>query len=52
MSSDLEGGISNRQLIKDRKALVGALFSAGDKTGALALMRGKITTEQALERLR
>ena len=52
MSSELEGGVSNRQLIKDRKALVGALFSAGDKAAALALIRGKITHEQALERLR
>ena len=52
MINTLDGGVSNRQLGKDRKALVGALFSAGDKTGALALIRGKITTEQALERLR
>ena len=52
MTTTLDGGVSNRQIAKDKKALVGALFSAGDKTGALSLIRGKITTEQALERLR
>jgi len=35
-----------------RKAVIGALFSAGDRVGAMALMSDKITVAEAAKRLR
>ena len=47
---------ANKKLTKAQKehrsAVVGALFSAGDRDGAMALLRGKITTAEAARRLR
>lgn len=43
---------SSRQKAREKKSVIGALFSLGDKESAMALMFGKITMEQAIERLR
>ena len=43
---------SNRQLRRERSAVIGALLKAGDKESAKALMFGRITIEEAVERLR
>lgn len=43
---------SGRQREKDKRSLVGALFKAGQRDSALALIRNQITPEEAVERLR
>jgi len=48
----MTSGKSNTQRKKERDSVIGALFRNGDREGALALMRGQITIEEAVERLR
>lgn len=44
--------MSATQTAKAKRSIVGELFRAKDKTSAIALIRGQITVEQAIQKLR
>lgn len=46
------GGLSKSRLARDRRALIGALFKAGKRDVALALIRNEITQAEAERHLR
>ena len=44
--------MSATQVAKAKRSIVGELFRAKDKASAIALIRGQITVEEAVQKLR